>query len=440
MKPQRYWQQGLLIGGWVLSGGLGLFWLLPATAQDAPLTRAEVYRLENRVQLLPRNQTARPAQLNDVLVPRDALRTEAAAIAELLFNDRSIARVDERTTFRFEEGLRRFQLPNLVAMNETIFVLENGTALIISPPSSIGTQIRTPESIINIAASDLEVANVPLLLASRLIIPLNVPQPISDVPTLPLITQTDELLPPPERSSAAMVVHDASQGTTQVFALTSGDVTVIGLSNNETVDLLGGQTVAVAAGEVGEVQEFDLQAFYRSVPLAAGLGPEQEAIVQQQPETVQQTLNQVREATLSAVRRQERRLEGFGNTFLRDALTGRDSGFDGLRGEAGTVLINPQSVDGVFIRTGETTAVFVDAAGNQIPIDVDIDDRAILINGAQGISNDAGLSGNDATGTVIFQDGRAIRVEVFDVGGDYDNIPIGGTRPGRLSTGIAPDR
>jgi hypothetical protein len=468
---------------------------LPVAAQQDALTRAEVYRLQNNVQLLLRNQTPRPARLADVLVPLDALRTSASSIAELLFNEGSIARVDQNTTFRFEVGLRRFRLPNLVALNETTFVLENGTALIISPPASVGTQIRTPQSQINIAASEFPAATLPSLGITPALVALHWLDRDATLQTaektnfakivqtqmspsdrvypgniLPLgqgepdplfYAQTDELLPPPERSSAVMVVHDAANGITQVFALTDGDITVANLSGTDEVSLLGGQTVAVAGGQLSDIQEFDLAAFYRTVPLAAGLGPGQESVVDQQPDAMQNSLNAVRPATLAAVRRQERRLEGFTSTFLRDALSGSDSDFDGQRGRSTIIIDARQTLNGVFIRRNDTpdgfNADFVDENGNVIPISVNTDNRTISVSGSAGSASNAGLSGNNASGTIVFQDGttiplgslgnvtfrdgQAIRIEVFNVNGDFDNIPAqGGRRPGQLTIGLPPDR
>jgi hypothetical protein len=591
-------KSGVTLGA--ISAIAGLVMVYPAIASEFPqliaqadevLTSASIYRLENQVQLRPRNQSARAASIGDGLAPLDAVQTGASSLAELLFNEGSIARVDANTVFRFEQGLRRFQLPNRIAadapemevaqilpvgelgtvvsgdgysvgaiaaanpttkttipiasipnafpsnwlaqtpsppssppptsspsspsslsppspdslpntpsgssespspmsdedaesedgdtnveaeeqreeevregISETIFVLENGTALIISPPESIGTQIRTPQSRINIAASVLATTTDPAPTEATL--PgfwgdvVSVTQwPVSFLTSLktqllPIFsvaqsnttnpqtnTQATPLLPPPDRSSAAMAVHDPGTNTTQVFALTDGDITVSNLDGTETVALLGGQTVFVNAGEFSDVQEFNLNTFYQTVPLAVGLGPDQEDVVAQQPPEVQVSLLAVRPATLAAVSNQARRLDGFEVTFLQDALSGTDRYYDGNEVDYPVIILEPEIFDGTFVRTGDNTAEFL---SDQLPapvlIDVNIDDRTIQINGQTGISNDAGLSGNSAAGTVIFEDGRAVRVEVFDVNGDYDNIPIGGTRPGRLTTGIAPDR
>lgn len=397
-----------------------------AIAQPDTLTRAEVYRLQRNVQLLLRNQSPRPARLADILRPLDALRTAQAAIAELLFNEGSIARVDQNTTFRFESGMRRFQLSNRVALNETIFVLDDGTALILSPPASVGTQIRTPNSTILIRATAATAHSTGIRAALR--------QPSLKA----IVSQAEELTPPPEGSSAVMVTYDATRRSTQVFALTDGDITVTAGQGRGSVSLQGGQTVAVLQETLGRVQEFDLNAFYQAVALAAGLGPGQEPGTGDNPPAVEATIAALRPDLLTAIRNQERRQAGFRATFLQDALSGSEGDFDGQRGRPAVTIINPQVTLGTFTRTGENQATFTDTSGNQIPIQVDFGDRTITIGNQQGTSSSAGLSGNNAVGTVVLPNGQIIRIDVFGVNGEEpaENVPYRGS----LTQGIVPDR
>lgn len=468
--------------------------------QDEVLTRAEIYKLRNQVELVPFNQSPRSAKLSDILVPQDALRTAAAAIAELLFNEGSIARVDANTVFRFREGLRRFQLQNRVAQQgfdlvargrlklnsaklestiiapsakrnntqdpysgrlaqspsqspsqspdqspdqfpsqspslqkETIFVLESGAALLMSPPNSVGTQVETSESTISIIA----------------------PQTIPAAASTPGVTESGLLLPP-ERSSAVMVIHDPAQTSTRVFALTDGDIRVFDRSGTNSTPLIGGQTVAVTNGKLGPVEEFDLKSFYRTVALAEGLGPGQESFVSQEPARVQITLNAIRIETLAAVRRQEREQSTFTGTFLRDALSGADSTFDGLRGRSNQVIIGGQRDDGTFVRTENDNDPDNIIRGNFIPnnspnspldIVVDTDQRSGTISGTingetfAGDSGDARFLGNDGVTTVRSPSGRVLRIEVFDIKQDFDNDDLQNSYRGRvIQGGLQPDR
>ena len=106
-------------------------------------------------------------------------------------------------------------------------MLEAGTALIISPPNSVGTEIQTPEGSINIAP-DQATAMRPVVTAS-----LNLAVGL-------LAQNTSDLLALPDRSSAVMVVHDAQNGLTQIFALTDGS-TISNRSGTNAVELHGGR-------------------------------------------------------------------------------------------------------------------------------------------------------------------------------------------------------
>ncbi|MBD2744513.1 hypothetical protein [Coleofasciculus sp. FACHB-1120] len=392
----------------IIASLLQMYGMSPSLAQQDELTRAEVYKLLNNVQLLLRNKPARPAKKADVLAPRDALQTAARARAELLFNEGSLARIDQSTTFLFKPGLRRFQLTNRVA-TETVLQLKDGIALVINPPGSAVTTVETPTSTIQLQS---------------------LPTPAAPgSPAAPPLS-------PSQGSSAVMVVYNAATNTAQHFALTDG-VTIATPTGSNPVSLKGGQVVVASAGGVGNPVEFDLQGFYSTITLAAGLGPGQESIVAQESYEVQQTLNFVRIDTLAAVRNQVRRISSFEATFLRDALTGGDSNFDGQKGKTSVLIFNPSVTTGVFTRTGENTATFTATNGTVSNISVDFDTQSTTINNNAGVSNSVGLSGNNASATVINANGTVTKIQVFGVGGKEPNV--GSSFPGTLTTGIAPD-
>ncbi|KYC40015.1 hypothetical protein WA1_29085 [Scytonema hofmannii PCC 7110] len=432
----------------VVSILLALCWTTTVLAQKNPeLTRAEVDKLLRMgiVDLLLKNQSPRRAALKDVIVPQDAIKTGTNSEAQLLFNEKTVARVDESTTFRFEPGLRRFQVPNRIALNEMIFKLENGTALILSPPGSVGTEVATPQSQISILAarpattssstSNLLVPAQIISLAANKSIKLS--QNNNDTVKPP--STTPNLFLPAQKGSAVMVVHNATDNTTQVFALTDGDIKISDRQLKKTVSLLGGQTVAVKNGLVGNVQEFDLQGFYKIIALTDGLGAGEENLVAQESPPVQQTLKAVRIETLAALKNQAKRMKGFTSSFLRDALGGTEGDLNPR--QPPTVRIrNPQVLTGIFRRIDNNTAQFIpdNNPNSSIPIEVNFDKQTININGSTGVSNNAGLSGNNASGTVIERNGQARRIEVFGVNGEEP--AVGAPYRGSLTTGVIRDR
>ncbi|QSJ19183.1 FecR domain-containing protein [Nostoc sp. UHCC 0702] len=423
---QRIWS---LTQKLIVSTLLTLSWMTPVLAQsDQLLTRAEVYKLIKIVELLLQNQTRRPAQPKDVIVPRDAVRTGASSQAQLFFNDKSLIRVDQSSTFRFEPGLRRFKLRNLIALNEMIFKLENGTALILSPPGSVGTEVETPQSQISILAAR------PATTASEINNPALIAMNKSSK-----ISQNNDLFLPAQKASAVMVIHDNTRNTTQVFALTDGDIKISDQQGKKTVALQGGQTVAVKNGLVGKVQEFDLPAFYKTISLTSGLGPGQENLVAQESTPVQETLNAIRIETLASLKNQAKRFKGFTRTFLADALNGTEGDLN-PRPPVSIRIVNPQVVTGIFYRTEGSNAVFIpdDSPRSRTRIAIDFDKGTVTINDNTGIKNQAGLSGNNASASVINANGQITQIQVFGVNGDapQEGIPYRGS----LTTGVARDR
>ncbi|BAB76438.1 alr4739 [Nostoc sp. PCC 7120 = FACHB-418] len=187
----------------LISTVITVSWITPVLAQSDPLlTRAEVYKLTKIVELLLHNQTQRPARPKDVVVPKDAVKTGVSSEAQLFFNDKSLIRVDQSSIFRFEPGLRRFKLRNLIALNEMIFKLESGTALILSPPGSVGTAIETPESQITIFAANPAITSN----GKNTIAKLNHPVIVNSKNTK--LTQNNDLYAPAQKASAVMVIHN----------------------------------------------------------------------------------------------------------------------------------------------------------------------------------------------------------------------------------------
>jgi acrosin len=171
-----------------------------------------VEKFRNRVQLIPRNQSARTAQLADVLLVGDAIATAKASLVELRFNDGSLARLGEQTLFRF-------------AANTRTFHLSNGTVLLLIPPGNGRTTIRTPNAAAGIRGSGMFLRHTS--------------------------TETENL--------------------SLIAALTDSDIEVYDPETNQWRTIQGGQMALVRNNRLDGVYEFDLRQFYETSPLAEGL-------------------------------------------------------------------------------------------------------------------------------------------------------------------------
>lgn len=258
---------GLLSRGATIASLIGFAWMKPVTAQQALLTRAEVYRLVNKVQLLLNDRPPRPAKLADVMAPQDALQTATKSRAELLFNEGSVARIGSNAIFRFIPGMRGFQL-------------RNGTALIMSRPTVVATRIETLEG-----------------------------QAVAEIPPSAAVALPSGAPSDAVRSLAMVIQVDGPSKKVNFFNMTNLPIRVLDNKGNFVL-LSAGQTVTFLNGTFGLVQTFDLGRFYQTSGLATGLGPGQESLILQEPLQVQQTLKTVRVATLAALALQTRSLEG----------------------------------------------------------------------------------------------------------------------------------
>ncbi|MBD2727880.1 FecR domain-containing protein [Nostoc sp. FACHB-892] len=176
-----------------------------------PLTRAEIQDLRNMVQLIPKDKLKkRPARKLDAMAPGDGLSTGRASLADLRFNDGSLARVGEQALFQFLPKTRDFKL-------------SNGTVLLLIPPGKGQTRIQTP----NAAAAI--------------------------------------------RGSALFVRYDQKTDTTIVGALTNSGIEVSNKEASETQVLEAGQMVIIIKGKFQRLYDFDLRNFYETSQLVREL-------------------------------------------------------------------------------------------------------------------------------------------------------------------------
>ncbi len=197
---------GALVSGAILAGAIAG----PAAAQDHALQRATITTLRNQVRLKPQAQPVRAARHHDALQPGDSVTTARASLAELRFNEGTLARMGERAVFRF--------LPQTRTVH-----LNQGTMLLLIPPGKGRTQVTTP----------------------------NVSTGI--------------------RGSALFVRYNQETNTTVVGALTNSGIEVTTAAGAPLQVLEAGQIVVIVNDKIERLYEFDLATFYETSLLVEGL-------------------------------------------------------------------------------------------------------------------------------------------------------------------------
>jgi hypothetical protein len=186
-----------------------VLWSSLASAQT-PLTRAVVQNLRKQVRLMPNNQQPRPARVKDTLRPGDALATARASLAELRFNDQSVARIGEQALFYFTPNTRTFDL-------------RNGTVLLMIPRGQGVTRMKTPNAAAGI------------------------------------------------KGSALFVRYNQATNTSFFGALTQSQIEISNHDQTQTRVLQPGEMATVVNNQLVSVQTFDLKTFYETSTLVEGL-------------------------------------------------------------------------------------------------------------------------------------------------------------------------
>ena len=218
--------------------------LLPSIAHaEVPLNRAVIASLRNKVELLLKNQARRSAKVRDTMAPGDALSTARAALAELRFNDGSLARIGGQALFRFLPKTRTFNL-------------SNGTMLLLVPPGRGQTRIQTPNAAAGI------------------------------------------------RGSALFVRYLPATDVTLIGALTDSGIEITNRDRTQTQPLGAGQIAVVVKNRIEQVYRFDLKTFYDTSELVKGLDLQRSASSNSAGISVDQAIAAVRTETSEAVQTQ----------------------------------------------------------------------------------------------------------------------------------------
>ena len=184
---------------------------LPQQARaETALNRAVVQKLNNLVQLIRQNNAAHPARVSDTMTPGDALSTGRSSLAELRFNDGSLARVGEQAIFRFMPKTRNFKL-------------SNGTLLLLVPPGRGTTDVWTPNATAAI------------------------------------------------RGSALFLRYIPETATTVVGALTNSNIEVSNQGASQRQVLQAGEMAVIIKDRIEALYKFDLKTFYETSDLVQGL-------------------------------------------------------------------------------------------------------------------------------------------------------------------------
>lgn len=224
-------QYHLRWGGLASLVGLFSLAIAPTSAQaNVPLTQAEVQAFRNRVEILLKGGLTRPLRSQDRVGFGDAIRTQLSSQADLAFNDGSLARVGELTTFWFLPNTREFRLAQ-------------GTALLQIHPGSGSSVIETPNTVTTAQSTAVVVRYVrPDTSAAAAVQP-----------------GTETAFPNPGGRTAVMVVADSDGGAVEVH-----------LRDSRSVNLSVGQ-MAIVDNDNLYIFEFDLALFYETSPLVQGL-------------------------------------------------------------------------------------------------------------------------------------------------------------------------
>ncbi|WP_449418577.1 hypothetical protein [Phormidium nigroviride] len=219
-------------------------------AQQGQVKQGEVYKLMNGSATRTRQSSAVRVNTNPRtdLIPRDILTTDTTAKAEILFKQQdTIVRLGESTSFVFPEGLREYQL-------------NNGTIVSMIRPGKGGGTVKTPQASVVARGTGMYI------------------QQCSD------------------RKVALFAILTNNNAEVEPTRVVNG--------RGDRVSLRAGQLVRVVDGTIQSVQTFNLRSFYQTNAMGAGLGPNQENVVNESPTDVQPVFREVRQETIAAVNNQ----------------------------------------------------------------------------------------------------------------------------------------
>lgn len=232
--PNRYSIAGSLIsltvfwGQCSLAAGLmSLVSVVPVLAPESEMTQAAIRNLRNDVQLLPFEKTARPAKIDDIVRPLDAVQTGKISMAELLFNQGTLLRMGSDSIFRFAPRKQPINMDASGIRASVDLHMQDGIALVTVPP--------TPTA----GGAAVEVK-----------------MPGSQIQVLPAAIAPDSGKSE-DQSEKVLAMHDAALKADYVIALSDGEIRVTDADGKNAVTVPVGHLVTVVNGSVQPPQPVD---------------------------------------------------------------------------------------------------------------------------------------------------------------------------------------
>jgi ferric-dicitrate binding protein FerR (iron transport regulator) len=160
----------------------------------APLKEATVSKVVNDVKVISSSQAARAAQANEVIRGEQAVATGAQSRAELVFSDKTLARLGANTVFNFKDGTRNMDL-------------KKGTMLLQVPKGAGGAKITTA-------------AVTAAITGTTIMIETNPGGPVNPLPTAAPVAMVDASTV----LSLAGTVQVAKPGSSEFMDLQAGQI------------------------------------------------------------------------------------------------------------------------------------------------------------------------------------------------------------------------
>jgi hypothetical protein len=302
---------------------LNLFFI-EATLATEYLTKAIIEKIEQKkgdVVLKGSKGFSAPVKINDEFKPNDYLETKIKASARLAFNENSRIFLGESSSLYFKPGSNLRDLVDCAKEGSV-------TTKAVAVKSIASTRPTTKkEATLRLDQGEMRIVTAQWTKAVPYCNPVTEAETSCGLITIqkPTPSSIPNIVEPERDASVVIIKHynnEKGLPVTKVTALTDEDIKVCDRDTPPkcTNFLLGGQSVEIVDGRMGEIIEKDLRVFYRNNPHTIDSRKE-----------VQQEQDQ-------AIKDQEERF--IKEDFLISALTGRERDWNSFDSFEGKDLLN----------------------------------------------------------------------------------------------------